>query len=204
MRRRTIVMIRNQTVSETQHQVEGKGKQKAMNIEELLSKRIYMPDIKKLVSWACESEENVFRLWHLMHSKDRTTSVNALWTMTHLPETNAECLASLRNGMIDMLLEETDTSKKRLLLQLLRNQAYGSDEIRTDFLDYCLSKINSECEPYAVRCFSIYAAYKMCRHFPELIAELEEHLDMMQYQNLSPGLKSALRQTKSKISKLKK
>lgn len=35
MRRRTIVMIRNQTVSETQHQVEGKGKQKAMNIEEL-------------------------------------------------------------------------------------------------------------------------------------------------------------------------
>lgn len=132
------------------------------------------------------------------------TSVNAIWAMTHLPETNAEWLASLRNDMIDMLLVETDTGKKRMLLQLLRDQEYDADDIRTDFLDYCMSKINSECEPYAIRCFSIYVAYKMCRHFPELLAELEEHLDMMQYQPLSPGLKSALRQTRSKIKRLKK
>lgn len=124
--------------------------------------------------------------------------------MTHLPQSDAECVASLRNEMIDMLLAEADTSKKRMLLQLLRAQEYCADDIRTDFLDYCLSKINSECESYSVRCFSIYAAYKMCRHFPELIAELERHLDMMQCQPLSPGLKSALRQTKSKIAKLKR
>jgi len=103
--------------------------------------------------------------------------------------------------MIDMLLVETDTSKKRMLLQLLREQEYDADNIRTEFLDYCMSKINSECEPYAIRCFSIYAAYKMCRHFPELLAELEEYLAMMQKQPLSPGLKSALRHTKAKIAK---
>lgn len=175
-----------------------------MNIEELLSKRVSMPGIENMASLASGSRENIVTLWTLSQSGDRMTGVNALWTMTHLPETDAECLASLRNEMIDMLLVETDTSKKRMLLQLLRNQEYDSGDIRTDFLDYCMSKINSECEPYAIRCFSIYAAYKMCRHFPELIAELEEHLDMMQYQNLSPGLKSALRQTKSKITKLKK
>ena len=129
--------------------------------------------------------------------------MNAIWAMTHLPETDAEWLLSLRDEMIDILLTETDTGKKRMLLQLLREQEYDADDIRTDFLDYCMSKINSECERYAVRCFSIYTAYKMCRLFPELLAELEEHLDMMRYQTLSPGLKSALRQTKSKISKLK-
>lgn len=91
-----------------------------------------------------------------------------------------------------------------MLLQLLREQEYDADDIRTDFLDYCMSKINSECEPYAVRCFNIYAAYKMSRHFPELLSELEEHLDMMRYQTLSPGLKSAFHQTKTKIAKLKK
>ena len=42
----------------------------------------------------------------------------------------------------------------------------------------------------------------MCRHFPELLAELQEHLDMMQYQVLSPGLRSALHQTKYNIAKL--
>ncbi len=174
-----------------------------MNVGELLSQRINLPQVNSVVSWASGSWENLTMLWNFVRSDDRRTGVNALWAMTHLPETDAEWLLYLRDEMIDTLLAETDTGKKRMLLQLLREQEYAADDIRTDFLDYCMSKINSECEPYAVRCFSIYAAYKMCRHFPELIAELEEHLDMMQYQTLSPGLKSALRQTKSKITKLK-
>lgn len=40
-------------------------------------------------------------------------------------------------------------------------------------------------------------------HFPELIAELEAHLNMMEYQALSPGLKSALCQTRTKINRLR-
>lgn len=173
-----------------------------MNVPELLAKRINMPEIRRVALWATGSRENIATLWSLAQSECRMTSVNALWTMTHLPATDAECLESMRNEMIDMLLSESDKSKKRLLLQLLRNQKYDADDIRTDFLDFCMSKINSECEPYAIRCFSIYAAYRICQHFPELIAELEEHLDMMQCQTLSPGLKSALRQTKTKIAKL--
>ena len=173
-----------------------------MNVEELLSKRIHIPEIKRMALWASGSRENIATLWNLARSGYRLTSVNALWTMTHLPATDAVWLESMRDEMIDMLLSETDKSKKRMLLQLLRNQEYDADDIRTDFLDFCMSKINSECEPYAVRCFSIYAAYKICLHFPELIAELELHLDMMQRQTLSPGLKSALRQTKTKIAKL--
>lgn len=174
-----------------------------MYIEELLSQKINLPQIKSMVSWASGSGDNLNMLWGFARSDDRRTSVNALWTMTHLPETDVKCIVSLRDEMIDMLLAETDTGKKRMLLHLLREQEYAADDIRTDFLDYCMSKINSECESYAVRGYCIYAAYKMSRHFPELLSELEEHLDMMQYQPLSPGLKSALRQTKSKISKLK-
>ncbi len=175
-----------------------------MNIGQLLLQKINLPQIKSVVSWASGSQDNLTMLWHFVRSDDRRTSVNALWVMTHLPEADAEWLLSLRDEMIDMLLTEMDTSKKRMLLQLLREQEYDAYDIRTDFLDYCMSKINSECEPYAVRCFSIYSAFKMCRHFPELLAELDEHLDMMRYQTLSPGLRSALRQTKSKINKLNK
>lgn len=175
-----------------------------MNIGQLLLQKINLPQIKSVVSWASGSQDNLTMLWHFVRSDDRRTSVNALWVMTHLPEADAEWLLSLRDEMIDMLLTEMGTSKKRMLLQLLREQEYDAYDIRTDFLDYCMSKINSECEPYAVRCFSIYTAFKMCRHFPELLAELDEHLDMMRYQTLSPGLRSALRQTKSKIDKLNK
>lgn len=175
-----------------------------MNVREFLERRIHMPEIRSVVKWASGSRVNIATLWDLAQSECRQTSVNALWVLTHLPKADAECLESKRNGMIDMLLKETDAGKKRILLQLLREQEYCADDIRTDFLDYCMSKINSECEPYAVRCFSMYAAFKMCRHFPELIAELELHLDMMRCQALSPGLKSALRQTKTRIAKLRK
>ncbi len=174
-----------------------------MNVETLLSQRVHMPQINSVVSWASDSRENIVMLWTLARSNNRRTCVNALWVMTHLPETDAEWLLSIRDEIIDMLLTESDSGKKRLLLQLLKEQEYNANDVRTDLLDFCLSKINSECEPYAVRCFSIYVAYRMCRHFSELVAELEEHLDMMQYQSLSPGLKSALRQTKAKIEKQK-
>lgn len=174
-----------------------------MKPDVILSQRINMPEVRRMAAWASESPGNREQLWELVGADDRQTSVNALWVMTRLTDTEPEWLLSLRNELIDMLLTEKDPSRKRMLLKLLREQQYDADDIRTDFLDYCMSKINSECEPYAVRCFSIYCAFKMCRHFPELVAELEEHLDMMAFQSLSPGLKSALRQTKSKIGKLK-
>ncbi len=174
-----------------------------MDVETTLSDKINIPDIKKAATWATESAKNREKLWTWVHSDDRRMSVNALWTMTHLPASESGWLVSLRDEMIDMLLTETDTGKKRMLLQILRYQDYGADDIRTDFLDFCLSKINSECESSAVRCFCIYTSFKMCSHYPELIAELEEHLDMMRFQALSPGLKSALRQTKTKITKIR-
>lgn len=174
-----------------------------MNIEDLLSGRINLPQISEAVSWASGNQRNLCRIWNLAGNKDRLTSVNALWVLTHIPDSDMEWLCSLRDAMIDRLLTEKDTGKKRMLLQLLRRQDYDADNIRTDFLDFCLSKINSECEPYAIRCFSIYVAFKMCRHFPELLDELEAHLEMMSFQSLSPGLKSALRQTKAEIGKIR-
>lgn len=175
-----------------------------MDIQNMLSDKIGIAEIKEIVNWSTGARDRLDHLCTLTHSENRRTSVNALWVITHLPETDSTWIESKRDSMIDMLLIETDVAKKRMWLQILRNQEYTPDNIRTDFLDYCLSKINSECEPYAVRCFSLYAAYRMCRHYPELISELESHLTMLDYQPLSPGLKSALRQTRAKIARLKK
>ena len=174
-----------------------------MDLETLLSRKIGMGDINCVVELSRTVPGFHDTLWILVCRKERRVSSNALWVMTHLPECDREWLTSLQNELIDMLLSEQDTSKKRMVLQLLKEQDFNPDEMRTDLLDFCFSKINSECEPYAIRCFSIYVAFRMCRHFPELVSELEQHLDMMTYQTLSPGLKSALRQIRTKISKLK-
>lgn len=173
-----------------------------METELKLSDKTNLAEINRMATWVSGNQENRQMLWSWVQSANRRLSINALWTMTHLHNSETEWILSLRDEMIDMLLAETDSAKKRMLLQILRKQEYDADGIRTDFLDYCMSKINSEYEPYAIRCFCIYTAFKMCRHYPELVAELEDHLDMMLNQTLSPGLKSALRQTKAKIRNL--
>lgn len=176
----------------------------AKEVESALGDKIGLPQIKAIAAWVADDDENRQSLWQMAQSDDRRQSVNSLWVMTHLITSLPEWLALLRDSLIDMLLVENDPAKKRLLLKLLREQEYEAEDIRADFLDYCMSKINSECEPYAVRCFCMYAAFRMCRHYPELIDELEMHLDMMASRSLSPGLRSALRQTRQKIDRCRK
>ena len=172
-----------------------------MKIESILSQRINLPQIKLIAAWAAEKPGNRDELWELLYSPERQISVNALWALTRLPKSEYEWLLSKQNEIIDILLKETDTSKKRMLLHILREQEYDPESLRTDFLDLCLTNINSESEPYAIRAFSIYAAFKMCRHYPELLAELQQHLSMLTLQTLSPGLISARRATLTAIKR---
>lgn len=173
-----------------------------MEIESILAQRINIADVRRLAVWAAETYANRCRLWALVSNAARRVSVNALWVVTYLLRSEAEWVASLREEMIDMLLAESDASKKRMLLKILREQEYEAENVRADFLDWCLSKINSECEPYAVRAFAIYIAFKMCRFYPELLFELKQHLAMLSQQTLMPGLACARSKTLGAIKKI--
>ena len=175
---------------------------RGVDIEASLARKINVPEVRSLAVWAAETSDNRLRLWNLAKSDDRRVSVNALWVMTHLAQSEPEWAASLQDELIDMVVVESDMAKKRMLLQILKCQEFDMENIRTDFLDWCLSEINSECEPCAVRTFSIYAAFKMCRFYPELLDELNEHLSMMSHQRLSAGLMSARRRTVEAIGKM--
>lgn len=164
-----------------------------------LAGKINLPQIQIVVRWALSDYGNLENLFRLVDSADRQIGINALWCLTHVQKRDGDWLQSRQGDLIDMLLAETHTGRKRMLLQLLREQDYNPETIRTDFLDFCLVKINAECEPYAIRCFCMYCAFKMCRFYAELIAELEERLDMLAQQSLSPGLMSALRTTRKRI-----
>ncbi|MDE6086671.1 MAG: hypothetical protein K2G40_09770 [Muribaculaceae bacterium] len=173
-------------------------------MEERLSQKLGIEEIKALALQANESHYDCDKLWTLVSSPYRIISVNALWVFTHMPESGKEWLRNHQSEIVEKLIDERDVAKKRMLLQILKKQEFAKDNLPLNLLDYCLSKINSECEPYAIRCFSIYVAFNICKHYPELITELEEYLEMLSYQELSPGLKSGLRQTRQDISKVKK
>lgn len=172
------------------------------DLKQILENRLNMSDVKEIVERASDNPELRKDLYLLTSHSDRRVSVNSIWCLTHLQKRIPEWFQPLQDDFIDRVLKETDISKKRMLLQILREQEYSKDTLRSDFLDFCFSRINSECEPYAVRAFALYTAFKMCRHYPELIKELREHLEMLSYQYLSPGLKSAKRQVETRLKRI--
>ncbi len=177
-----------------------------MDIEKLkriLEGRMNMKEVAELVTFAINNNSFRDELYILTSHDDRRISVNALWCLTHLQKQLPEFFQQKQEILIDRLMVESDVSKKRMFLQILRDQEYYVETMRSDFLDFCLSKINSECEPYAIRAFSLYTAFRMCRHFPELTEELRAHLEMLSYQSISPGLKSARRQVEARLKRIK-
>lgn len=170
----------------------------------VLDERLGKRDLQKIAEWASQSQTNREKLFSIAFSSDKKISSNAIWCLTHLRKSDSEWLQSKQDCLIDALLKENNTANKRMLLQLLREQDYQQAEIRVDFLDFCLSKINSVCEPYAIRCFSLYISIKLCRHFPELISELEECISLLSREPLSPGMKCAVRKVTAEIRSLSK
>ena len=161
---------------------------------ECLDGRIHARDVRR-VCGACAGVENDTRkeaLFSLACGADERVAYNALWVFTHFRKGDIMWLASKRDVLIDRLIKTSHAGQKRLLLTLLEELPVNMDDIRSDYLDFCLGKINST-EPYAIRALSLKQAFRQCRYFPELMAELRGEMELMEAGELSPGLRSALR-----------
>lgn len=176
-------------------------------MEELLSlnRHLGIHDIRKLCDFIEEPSDNdkLSQLYALIYSHDERLASNALWVLTHCKDDKLDVLQIRQNEMIDYVLSTDYIRIRRLLLVLLERQEYSADNIRSDFLDYCLDRINS-CEPYAIRALCMKLAFKMCRFYPELIQELTVRLNNLYDSELSPGLRSAKKNILSRIGILER
>ncbi len=160
----------------------------------LLGNRIGTREIGFLKTLICDNDEapGVDCLFNLVADDDERVGYNALWVLTHLHSAFMPSIASHRDFLIDKLLRTDHSGQKRLILNLLERLPVNKQNLRTDFLDYCLSKINSG-EPYAIRSLCIKLAFKQCRLFPELLAEFKQVIGMIDVANESPAIQAALR-----------
>lgn len=160
-----------------------------MNLEERLAERLGIRDIRA-ISDACAGESGhalKTELLTLIEHTDDRVGYNALWVLTHLPVKELQAIIPDRDPLVDLLLHAAHTGRRRLLLSLLDRLPTGTTDVRTDYLDFCLSRINST-EPYGVRALCMKQAFALCRFYPELMGELRNEIDMMEYGSLSPGL----------------
>ena len=166
-----------------------------------LTHRLSQSDINELCALTKgEHNDNLKEeLYQLTLDSDRRVSTNALWVFTHFSAADNEWLYAKHDQLIDRCLNEKDATKLRLMLNLLLRQPYTEEDIRTDFIDYCLMRLTDPKSPYAVRAQCIKLAYEQMRYWPELLNELRQTLEMISCEPLSPGLRSAWRQVMKKL-----
>ena len=134
------------------------------------------------------------KLYQLTLDANRRVATNALWVFTHFASDDNKWLYAKHDQLIDRCLNEKDATKLRLMLNLLLRQPYTEEDIRTDFIDFCLTRLADPKSPYAVRAQCIKLAYMQMRYWPELLNELRQTLEMISCEPLSPGLRSVWRQ----------
>ena len=166
-----------------------------------LSHRLFQSDIHELCALTQgEHNDNLKEeLYQLTLDDDRRVATNALWVFTHFAAVNNEWLYAKHDQLIDRCLKEENATKLRLMLNLLLRQPYTEEDIRTDFIDFCLMRLVDPKSPYAVRAQCIKLAYVQMRYWPELLNELRQMLEMIACEPLSPGLRSAWRQVMKKL-----
>ena len=130
--------------------------------------------------------------------EDLRVARNAAWVLTHKTPSEIRTLSQVH--LINLAISTPDTSLRRLTLCLIEKQGVANEEIRTDFLDFCLLHMHLPDEPPGVQALCMKLAYSMCRPYPELVHEFEETLGLMQPEMLKPGVSHLINKIKKQIN----
>ncbi len=160
-----------------------------------LAGRIHAADVDELTAAAAagDGEPVLSALWAALNSGDLKVEANAAWIMTHLPRSMAPWLANHRQALADKLLATANDTVRRLTLTLLNTLDWQMDDLRSDLLDFCLRAITNRSAPAGIRAQSLYLAAKMCACAPELEAELRMTAELLANEDLTAGMRAALR-----------
>ena len=164
-----------------------------------LNKKLCMDDIYEICILTHGNNCKKAHLYQLTFDEDERVATNALWVFTHFDLQNNEWLYSKHDDLIDRVLVEKNETKRRLILSLLLRQPFEEESLRSDFINFCITKITASSQPYAIRCYCMKLAYEQMKYYPELLTELKAAIDMLEQEPLSPGLISAKKQVMKKI-----
>ena len=138
-----------------------------------------------------------------MHNADYRVARIALWTLTKATDDELTQLNDILHEFIDLAMQTDNPSVRRLSLNIIERLKMDEDDLRTDFLDFCMAKMTDVGEFSAIQAVSMKLAYRMCLFYPELTDELMRILDAMEPDFYKPAVISTRRRILSGKIKLK-
>ena len=165
--------------------------------------RIHTEDVRRIVDCMTNDDGDIIMkvLYHLLSDTDQRIAYNAAWVLSCSDSKVMRFLLRYQNQLIDLLIGTKDKSFSRMLFSILRRQTFEKNNLRTDFLDFCLNEIVNSNQAIAIRAHAIYVSYSLCKAYPELLNELFMMLQMLESETLSAGLLHARNTIMSAIKK---
>ena len=124
-------------------------------------------------------------------SQDYRVARSALWGLTKARKEELSQLQVILNEFIDQAIRTENSSIRRLSLNIIERLEMSEEDLRTDFLDFCLDHMTYVEEFPGVQAVCMKLAYRMCKFYPELMDELKRTLEAMDIDYYKPAVKCA-------------
>ena len=124
-------------------------------------------------------------------SQDYRVARSALWGLTKARKEELSQLQVILNEFIDQAIWTENSSIRRLSLNIIERLEMNEEDLRTDFLDFCLDHMMDVEEFPGVQAVCMKLSYRMCKFYPELMDELKRTLEAMDIDYYKPAVKCA-------------
>ena len=121
--------------------------------------------------------------------KDYRVARSALWGLTKANKSELSPLQPMLNDFIDLAMQTENSSVRRLSLNLVERLALTTDDLRSDFLDFCLDHMTNPDEFPGIQAACMKLAFRMCQFYPELMDEFIRTIEAMEIDYYKPAVK---------------
>ncbi len=125
-----------------------------------------------------------------MYDEDSLVVRNALWGLTKAGNSEIRELQPLKDSLITLAMTTDNSSIRRLSLNLVERMKMEKDEVRTDFLDFCMEHMVDVREYPGIQSLCMKLAFRMCAFFQELAGEMFRIVSTMEMEYYSPAVRS--------------
>ena len=122
-------------------------------------------------------------------SEDYRVARSALWGLTKASKEELSQLQVILNKLINQAMQTKNSSVRRLSLNVIERLEMKEDDLRTDFFDFCFEHMIDVEEYPGIQSVCMKLAFRMCKFYPELMAELKRTLDAMEIDYYKPAVK---------------
>lgn len=120
---------------------------------------------------------------------DERVARSALWGLTKASDKELAGLQVLLNELIEQAMQTESSSVRRLTLNIIGRLKISEDDLRTDFLDFCLEHMSSIDEFPGIQTICMKLAFHMCQFYPELMGEMKRTLEAMEIDYYKPAVR---------------